>query len=56
VANIVIVFAEQVKQIIHGNTFDTIFGVGENSMWSSSEVMGFEFFHTLQTKIKGKKT
>jgi len=25
-------FAQQVKQIIHDNTFDSVFGVDENSM------------------------
>jgi len=32
VANVVRVFAQQVKQIIHDNTFDYVFEVGENSM------------------------
>jgi len=44
VANVVIVFAKQVKQIIHGSTSDSVFRVGENSIWNSLEVVGFEFF------------
>jgi len=44
VANAVTLFAEQVKHIIHGSTFASVFGVGENSMWNFSKIVGFEFF------------
>jgi len=46
VANVVRVFAQQVKQIIHDNTFDYVFEVGENSMWNSSEFVGLGFSFT----------
>ena len=55
-ANVVRVFPQLVKKIIHGNTFDFVFGEGEKSMWNSSEVVGCGFFIQLKLKLRAKKT
>jgi len=43
VANVVRVFTKQIKHIIHDILFNSLFGVSENTMWNSSEVMHFLF-------------
>ena len=45
------VFLQQVKHII----YDFVFREGENSIWISSEVMGYGLYVHLKKKIKDKR-